>query len=79
MTDIVLTKDGPPTVDAAGEFATIADTGQFYFGASRNTSYDLATKGVIPVVSVGRKKLVPLRAMRAKISNMIAAANKPAA
>jgi len=65
-----MTKDTELTI-------SVPEAGRRYFGLSRNGSYDAAKRGEIPVVSVGRLKRVPVRAMEAKL-NKIAEAGQGA-
>jgi len=46
---------------------TVPEAGKFYFGLSRNGSYDAVKRGDIPVVKVGRLLRVPVRAMERKL------------
>jgi hypothetical protein len=49
-------KDAPLTL-------SVPEAGKRYFGLSRNGSYDAARRGDIPVIKLGRKRRVPVRAL----------------
>jgi hypothetical protein len=55
---------------------SVPEAGARYFGYSKNHSYVLASKGLIPVVRVGRALRVPVKAMEKMLE---AAEVKPAA
>ncbi|MBM3732257.1 MAG: helix-turn-helix domain-containing protein [Acidimicrobiia bacterium] len=42
---------------------TVPEAGRRYFGLSKNSSYEAARRGDIPVIRVGRLLRVPIRAM----------------
>ena len=50
-------KDEPPKT------LSIPEAGKLYFGLSRNGAYAAARRGELPVVKVGSRRHVPVRAM----------------
>jgi len=55
-----MNKDTPLTI-------SVPEAGKRYFGLSRNSSYEAASRGEIPTIKVGRLLLVPVRAMDRKL------------
>jgi hypothetical protein len=64
-----MTKSAPLTM-------SIPEAGKKYFGLCRNSSYDAAARGEIPVIKIGRLKHVPVRALERMLDE---AGRKPAA
>ena len=64
--------------NAMGEALTLSvpEAGKRYFGLSRNGSYIAAARGDLPTVRIGRKLLVPIRALERMLDH---AGQKPAA
>jgi hypothetical protein len=42
---------------------SVPEAGRKYLNLGRNASYEAATRGDIPTIQIGRKKVVPIRAM----------------
>lgn len=42
---------------------TVTEAGEYYFGLSRNASYEAAKRGDIPTIRIGRRIFVPIAAM----------------
>jgi helix-turn-helix protein len=61
--------------DEAPLTLTVPEAGKKYFGLSRNGAYDAAKRGEFPVIKIGRKLFVPIRALEA----MLDRASEPAA
>jgi hypothetical protein len=55
-----MNKDTPLTI-------SVPEAGKRYFGLSRNSSYEAASRGEIPTIKVGRLLRVPVRAMDRKL------------
>ena len=55
----------PP--ECAPRTMSVPDAGRIYLGISRNSAYEAARRGDIPVVQVGRLKRVPILAMEQKL------------
>jgi len=53
---------------------SVPEAGKKYFGLSRNGAYDAARRGELPVIKIGRKLFVPVRALEA----MLDRASEPA-
>jgi hypothetical protein len=60
--------------DEAPLTLTVPEAGKKYFGLSRNGAYDAAKRGELPVIKIGRKLFVPIRALEA----MLDRASEPA-
>lgn len=60
-------------------FITIPDAGRRLFGVSRAQSYALANRGLLPVVRIGRRALVPTAALDRLISEISNGAGEVAA
>ena len=46
---------------------SVPAAGKKYFGLSRNGAYDAAKRGELPVIKIGRKLFVPIRALEAML------------
>lgn len=42
---------------------SVPEAGRVYLNLGRNASYEAANRGDIPTIQIGRKKVVPIRAM----------------
>ena len=58
---------------------SIPEAGRRYYGLGRDRSYQAAKAGLIPFIEEGRRKIVPVRAMEAKLERDIAEALAAAA
>ena len=47
---------------------TIPAAGRRFFGVGRSAAYEAARRGEIPTVQIGRKKLVPVAAVKRKLA-----------
>ena len=57
---------------------SVPDAGREYLNLGRNASYEAANRGDIPTIQIGRKKVVPIRAME-KMLDEAGTTNKEAA
>jgi hypothetical protein len=55
--------------DEAPLTLTVPEAGKKYFGLSRNGAYDAAKRGELPVIKIGRKLFVPIRALEAMLDH----------
>lgn len=60
--------------EAKRETMSIPDAGKKYYDAGRNQAYDLARKGFIPFIKVGRLKRVPIQTMEQRYAELSAEA-----
>ena len=58
---------------------SVPDAGRIYFGVGRNASYAAAEKGELPVVRIGRRRRVPIRALERMLDQAGARIAEPAA
>jgi hypothetical protein len=58
---------------------SVPDAGRIYFGMGRNASYAAAEKGELPVVRIGRRRRVPIRALERMLDQAGARIAEPAA
>ena len=49
--------------EASSLTLSVPEAGKRYFGLSRNGAYIAAARGDIPTIRIGRKLLVPIRAL----------------
>jgi hypothetical protein len=61
--------------DEAPLTLTVPEAGKKYFRLSRNGAYDAAKRGEFPVIKIGRKLFVPIRALEAMLDR---ASERPA-
>lgn len=54
--------------DIGSKTMSVPEAGQFYFGLSRNGSYEAAARGDIPTIRVGKLLRVPRIAMDRKLA-----------
>lgn len=52
-----------PSYPAECKTMSVPDAGRIYFGLSRNSAYEAATRGDIPTIRIGRKIRVPVAAL----------------
>jgi hypothetical protein len=57
------------TIEQALKSATISvpDAGKLFFGLERNGSYEAARRGDIPTIKMGRRMVVPVVPLAAKL------------
>ena len=53
--------------EASQHVLSVPDAGRVYFNLGRNASYEAAHRGDIPTLRIGRKLVVPIRAMERKL------------
>ena len=53
----------PARQKLAPQTMSVPEAGRFYFGLSRDGSYDAAARGDIPTIRIGRLLRVPVRAI----------------
>ena len=58
---------------------SVPDAGRIYFGMGKNASYAAAEKGELPVVRIGRRRRVPIRALERMLDQAGARIADPAA
>jgi hypothetical protein len=58
---------------------SVPDAGRIYFGMGRNASYAAAEKSELPVVRIGRRRRVPIRALERMLDQAGARIAEPAA
>ena len=61
-------QDNAHEADAEQYVMTIPKAGKKYFGIGRSASYEAARRGEIPTIKIGRKKLVPVAAVKRKLA-----------
>ena len=61
-------QDNAPDADAEEYVTTIPKAGKKYFGIGRSASYEAARRGEIPTIKMGRKRLVPVVAIKRKLA-----------
>jgi len=49
---------------------SVPEAGWLYFGLGRSASYEAAHRGDIPTLRIGRKMVVPIRAMEWKLDQV---------
>lgn len=50
-------------INSPPQVLSVPDAGRVYFKLGRNASYEAAHRGDIPTIRIGRKLVVPIRAM----------------
>jgi|TARA_B110000196_G_scaffold240348_1_gene208815 hypothetical protein len=49
---------------------SVPEAGRVYLSLGRNASYEAANRGDIPTIQIGRKKVVPIRAMEKMLDDV---------
>ena len=62
-------KNGP-SITNHPHVLSVPDAGRTYFNLGRGASYEAAKRGDIPTIRIGRKLLVPIRAIEQKLADV---------